>query len=83
MAEPLTPNEHQQEDRASQAKALAESLEQQKGGDLKITLKGEAVEVGKNGKEHVVIANGDKTFSIKDGPSHLDADAVLKHLLSV
>ena len=81
MTEQLTPDDHQQEDRAQQAKAFADVVERQ-NGDLILTLKGEAIEINRNGKELVVIANGDKTFSMKDGPSHLSKDEMLKLILS-
>ena len=43
MTERLEPNEHQQEDRAAQAKSLAESLEGQAG--VEVVLKGEALTI--------------------------------------
>ena len=82
MTEQLTPDEHQQEDRAQQAKGFADAVGQQKNSALTWTLKGEAIEIIKDGKELVVIANADKTFSMTDGPSHLSTDEMLKHVLS-
>ena len=81
MTEELTPDEHQREDRAQQAKAFADVVEQQ-NGNLTLTLKGEAIEINKIGQELVVIANGDKTFSIKTDPSHLIMDEMLMLVLS-
>ena len=83
MAERLNPNDHQQEQRAEQAKALADRIEQQFGDNGgKVTLKGEAIEVENDDDAMVITANGDATFSIQDGPSHIGADDMLKRLAS-
>ena len=78
MTERLEPNDHQQEDRAAQAKSLAESLEGQAGVD--VVLKGESLTIRKSGKDIIVTANGDASFTIKDGPSHLGENELLTYV---
>lgn len=82
MTEQLFSDDDQQENRAREARAFADAVEEQKDGALTLTLKGEAIEIIKDGKELVVVANADKTFSMTNGSSHLSTDEMLKHVLS-
>ena len=78
MTEQLHPDQHQQEQRAAGAKDLADQISSALStNSAEVTLKGEAIDVNLDTGRIVITANGDSTFSIKEGPSHVSSADVL------